>query len=779
MIGRTISHYRIIEKLGQGGMGEVYLAEDLSLERRVAIKFLPQHLTRDKDTIERFKREAKATAALNHPNIVTIYEIVETDKDIYIVMEYVDGQSLREFIEASGERKPPETGSVVTRAIQIIDIIQKIAAGLSAAHKNGIVHRDIKPENIIITERDEVKILDFGLAKLKGVSHLTEETSTLGTIAYMSPEQLSGQDVDQRSDIWSVGILLYEMLSGKRPFNDDYEQAVIYSVLNDEPQMPVTVDPPLKSIIITCLRKDPEQRYQQIEELITDLIKINKQGTVTQWFKKPLVKMLIPVILVIIIIIGYFIMHESTSIEILSADDSWQHSIAVLPFADMSSDQDQEFFCDGMAEEIINALTNVGRLRVIARTSAFAFKGKNMDVRDIGKQLDVETLLEGSVRKSGERLRVTTQLVRTADGAHLWSKQYDRNLTDIFAIQEEIALVIVNQLKIKLLGNEEQRVTRRLTKNLEAYHHYLRGRHILNRRKATDIHKAITYFQKSLELDSLYMMGYVGLADAYALLPSYANTPSEKAYTRSKEAISRALEINNQVGEAYASLGWIRMLADWDWTGAEQAFQRGMELNPGYATLNHWYGYLYMMLRKFDQALIKVQRALELDPLSPVINRVVGDVYFNSGQYDQAIPVLKKCLELEPCLPFAHLQLSGCYSRKSLFQEALTEIQNEKDCRGNYSTGVDFYVGLIYARMGEMERSQQVLARLEKLGVKSTGLARLYFALGKKDKGYQMLENLYRNHNTWVIYINCHPDFDQVRHDARFQDLLKKIGFKS
>jgi TolB-like protein/Flp pilus assembly protein TadD len=530
-------------------------------------------------------------------------------------------------------------------------------------------------------------------------------------------------------------------------------------------------------MIKTCLQKDPEQRYQQIEDLISDLNKINKQEQTNHLFKKPIIKILMPVVLVMIILVGYFIFRPPINDDISPADDAWQHSIAVLPFADMSSDQDQEFFCDGMAEEIINALTNVGRLRVIARTSAFAFKGKNMDVRDIGKQLDVETLLEGSVRKSGERLRVTTQLVRTADGAHLWSKQYDRNLTDIFAIQEEIALVIVSQLKIKLLGNEEQRVTRRLTKNLEAYHHYLRGRHILNRRKAADIHKAITYFQKSLELDSLYIMGYVGLADAYALLPSYTNAPSEKAYTRSKEAISRALKINNQVGEAYASLGWIRMLADWDWKGAEQAFQRGMELNPGYATLNHWYGYFYMMLRKFDQALIKVQRALELDPLSPVINRVVGDVYYNSGQYDQAIPVLKKCLELEPCLPFAHLQLSGCYSRKSLFSEALKEMQKEKECRGNDYTGVDYLEGMIYTRMGEMEKARQVLTHIEGVGGKSTGVARLYFALGEKEKGYQMLEELHKEHNTWIIYINCLPDFDQVRDERRFQALLKKIGF--
>ena len=295
-----------------------------------------------------------------------------------------------------------------------------------------------------------------------------------------------------------------------------------------------------------------------------------------------------------------------------------------------------------MAEEIISALTNVEKLRVIARTSAFAFKGKNVDVRNVGEQLGVETLLEGSVRKSGNRIRLTVQLIQTTDGAHLWSKQYDRNLTDVFAIQEEIALAIVKQLRMELLGAEEERITRRLTDNLEAYHQYLRGRHILNRRKKDDIYTAIAYFEKALELDSLYVMGYIGLADAYALLPSYASEPQWTAYPKAKAAVTKALAINDQMGEAYASLGWIRILADWDWTGAERAFQKAVSLNPGYATTYHWFGYLYMIMGHFDKSIPIVTKALELDPLSPVINRVIGDVLYSDRQYDKAISALKK-----------------------------------------------------------------------------------------------------------------------------------------
>jgi len=769
MISKTISHYKIVKKLGEGGMGEVYLAEDTKLKRNIAIKLLPPHLTKDKESRERFEREAQAAAALNHPNIVTVYEIGEFEDQIYISMEHIEGKTLKELLIENDKLSIENCLNIATQ----------ICEGLEKAHQAEIVHRDIKPANIIIDKDNQVKILDFGLAKLRGVRQLTKETSTLGTIHYMSPEQVKGEDVDHRSDIWSFGIILYEMITGQLPFKGEYEQAVIYSIVNNDPEMLSSISSGLKKILSMCFEKLPSKRYQQVSETIKDIKPIETKKKVVLKEQQPLYKIVLPSFLIValISIIVYLLLFQSGSQKSVNAAASWSHSIAVLPFVDMSQEQDQEFFCDGMAEEILNALTHVGKLRVIARTSAFAFKGKNMDVRDIGEQLGIETLLEGSVRKDRDRLRVTAQLIRTSDGTQLWSDQFDRNLTDVFAIQDEIALAIVNQLKIRLLGNEEKRVVRRLTENLEAYHQYLHGRHILNRRKAEDIHTAITYFNQSLELDSLFVMGYIGLADAYALLPSYASTSSEEAYFKAKEFINKALKINDQVGEAYASLGWILMLADWDWKGAEQAFQKGMELNPGYATLNHWYGYLYMIQRKFDKALIKVKRALELDPLSPVINRVIGDVSYNSGQYEKAIPALKKCIELEPCLPFAHLQLSGCYSRKTMYAQAFEEINKEKACRGNTYTGIDYAIGMIYAREGDMEKARQVLRQLELNGEKSTGLSRLYFILGEKEKGYRMLEDLYNDHNTWVIYINSLPDFDQIRQEQRFQDLLKKIGF--
>ena len=771
MIGKTISHYKILSKLGEGGMGVVYKARDAKLDRFVALKFLPSHLTKNETDLRRFIQEAKAAAALNHPNVCTIYEIHDEGEQPFIAMEYVEGRTLRQIIH-DNLPKVFDLREVANYPIQI-------AEALKAAHANGIIHRDIKSDNIMVTGAGRIKVMDFGVAKLRNSADLTKSGSTIGTVAYMSPEQARGDEIDQRSDIWSLGVVMYEMLTGRLPFQGEYEQAVVYSILHDEPEMPSGIPSDLKGILNRCLEKRPARRYKDTGSLMESLynVNINRENTAVR--TRPQLKIILPGIVAIIaacIAVYVFFIHHA--IQKTGADaGTWSYSIAVLPFADMSEAKDQEFFCDGMAEEILNTLTHIEKLRVIARTSAFAFKGKNMDVREIGRQLGVETLLEGSVRKAGDRLRVTAQLIRTEDGAHLWSDQFDRNLTDVFAIQDEIALAIVNKLKIKLLGHEEERVSRRLTENLDAYHQYLRGRHILNRRKAEDIYTAIAYFEKALALDSLYVMGYAGLSDAYALLPSYAGAPAEMAYAKAKEYINRALMVNDQVGEAYASLGWIRMLADWDWPGAEKAFRKGMDLNPGYATLNHWYGYLYMILGEFDKSLVKVQRALELDPLSPVINRVVGDVYYNAGQYEKAIPAFQKCLELEPCLPFAHLLLSGCYTKTGLFSDGLEEIQKIKGCVGQDYTGADYAQGMIYVSMGETEKARQVLHRLVGLGEKSTGLARLYFKLGEKEKGYQMLEALCDDHNTWIIYINSSPDFDSVRHEPRFQALLKKVGF--
>ena len=468
MVGQTISHYKILEKLGEGGMGVVYKAEDTKLKRTVALKFLPPEFTRDKDAKERFSIEAQAAAALSHSNIVTVHEIDECEDQIYIAIEYVKGQSLKDKIESG----PLNINEALKIAIQV-------AEGLNEAHEKGIVHRDIKSANIMITDKGQVKIMDFGLAKLKGKSKLTKAGTTVGTTSYMSPEQSMGKDVDHRTDIWSLGVVLYEMITGQLPFKGEYEQAVVYSILNEEPE-PVTglrtgVPKELERIINKALEKNPSERYQHVQDIMIDIKGLRKKNKLRR-------------------------------LKGIHTDTGSKPSIAVLPFRDMSPQKDQDYFCEGIAEEIINALTQIEKLRVIARTSAFAYKGENIDAREIGKKLDVETLLEGSIRKAGNRLRITAQIINVADGSHLWSEKYDREMEDIFAIQDEITLTVVDNLKIKLLGKEKENIVKHHTDNQEAYNSYLKGRYFWNRRYKIGYRMALEHFQQAIEKDPFFVL---------------------------------------------------------------------------------------------------------------------------------------------------------------------------------------------------------------------------------------------------------------------------------
>jgi serine/threonine protein kinase len=491
MIGKTVSHYKILEEIGRGGMGVVYKAKDTKLKRTVALKFLPPELIRDPEAKERFIHEAQAASALDHPNIGTIYEIDETaDGQTFIVMAYYEGETLKEKLEK---------GAIDFE--EAYDIVILIASGLAEAHEKGIVHRDIKPSNVLITERGRVEIIDFGLAKLAEQTKITREGTTLGTVAYMSPEQTRGKEVDHRTDIWSLGVILYETVIGQKPFKGDYDQAVIYSILNEEPTdiRKLRSDAPaaIEKIIKKALAKSPEKRYQKIEEFVADLRLVREKHVKKASAEQPF---------------------------------SGKHSIAVLPFVDMSPKKDQEYFCDGLSEELINALTHIKKLRVAARTSAFSFKGEKYDVREIGDKLNVDTVLEGSIRKAGERLRITAQLVSATDGYHLWSEKYDRNMEDIFAIQDEISLAIVDKLKIELLGDEAALLVKRGTDDLEAYDLYIKGRFFWEQR-GKGIGKAVECFKRAVARDPNYAQAYAGLADSYNLLAFYGFMPSRDALT--------------------------------------------------------------------------------------------------------------------------------------------------------------------------------------------------------------------------------------------------------
>jgi serine/threonine-protein kinase len=745
----VIFHYKIIRKIGAGGMGEVYLAEDSRLNRRVALKFLPDQYASDEEFKERFKREARAAAALNHPNIITIHEVAEYEARPFIAMEYVEGGSLKELIAGGG-----------LSIDRIIDIAGQICEALAKAHQAGIVHRDVKPQNVLIDKDGRLRILDFGLAKVKKEAMLTQFGTTVGTVAYMSPEQARGEDVDHRTDIWALGVVLHEMLTGEMPFKGEHEQAVIYAILNAEPHPLTSVAPKapleLEEIVNRALAKRPEERYQAVSEMLNHL-RLAREG------------------------------FESGVTRTLLTKAQTSPSIAVLPFTNLSADKDQEYFCDGMAEEIINALTQVEGLHVVARTSAFSFRGKKADVREIGRRLNVGAVLEGSVRKAGSRLRISAQLVNVADGYHLWSEKYDRDVgelccpEDIFCIQDEISLAIVDKLKVKLLGGEKTKILKRHTHDLDAYNMYLKGRYFWGKRTEESLKKGIEYFNQAIEKDPNYTLAYAGLADSYITLGDYSFLPPKPLLQKAKEAARKALDIDATLAEAHNSLAHA-MFREWDWEGAEREHNRAIELNPNYASAHHWYALLLMYAGRFDEAIAEMKRAWELDPLSLIINRNLGLTLYYARRYDLALEQLQKTLEMDPTFSMVHAALGEVYLQKSMHEEALKEFQKEADIHGRLNQHEEAWRGIAYLKTGNRDEAQKILDDLleqaKQAYVAPTRLASLYFAFGEDDEGFRWLDRSYQEHDSTLLEIKVDPGFDGVRSDPRFKELLKKVGLE-
>ena len=737
MIGKTISHYKILEKLGEGGMGVVYKAQDTKLDRIVALKFLPKLLLCDNEAKIRFEHEAKATSALNHTNITTIYEIDESEGECFICMEYVEGKLIKELIKE--------------KALSIQDILNifiQIAEGLNAAHKKGIIHRDIKSDNIMLTADGLVKIMDFGLAKLKGAPRVTKIGSTVGTLAYMSPEQAQGMEIDQRSDIFSFGVVLYEMITGQLPFRGEHEAAIIYSILNEAPEplerYKTNVPEGLQRVVNKALEKNQEIRYQQIDELRADLKKLRKET------ESP-VKRQLP-------------------------------SIAVLPFTNLSADKEQDYFCDGMAEEIINALSQIEDLHVVARTSAFAFKDKHEDIREIGRKLNVETLLEGSVRKSGNRLRITAQLVNVSDGYHLWSERFDRDLADVFAIQDEISLAIVDKLKVKLLGDEKEKILKRYTQNLEAYDLYLKGRYHWNRRTPEALKKAMSHFEQVIKKDPDYALAYTGLADSYSMLAQvYALTPKE-AFPKAKALAKRALEIDESLAEAHTSLAFVLSAFDWDWSGAEREFKRAIELNTNYATAHQWFAMgLLVNLGRISEAIKEINKALEFDPLSLIVNTAAGNIYLCAGYEDMAAEYAEKIMDMDPTFGFAHFILADVNKRRGKYDEAVEAILKASTFTGflsqqEVSTLREAYASSGWA--GHLRRWLDIMqSKAEQGQVIYYEIASVYARLGDIEKAIEYLEKAYEERDYGLNSLLTNEDLAKLRSNPGFIELIKKMGF--
>ncbi len=761
MIGQTLSHYQILEKLGEGGMGAVYRARDLHLDRPVAIKVLRAEAMADPERKKRFVQEAKAASALNHPNIVTIHDIDRADAVNFIVMEYVRGQTLGQLLRPK-DLRPEEA---LKYAVQIAD-------ALAAAHAAGIVHRDIKPTNIMVNDQGLIKMLDFGLAKLTepvgsdslgsaqtgslGQAPRTAEGTIVGTVAYMSPEQAEGKPVDSRSDIFSFGSVLYEMISGRQAFQGETTISTLAAVLRDEPkplkEVVSDVPPELERMVTRCLRKDPNRRFHHmvdlkvaLEEVLSELRNLAKQR------------------------------ESATPKEGRSAETP--PSIAVLPFTDMSPQRDQEYFCDGITEELINALTKVEGLRVASRTSAFQFKAKAEDIGKIGSQLKVRMVLEGSVRKAGDRLRVTVQLIDVAEGYHLWSERYDREMKDVFAVQDEISRAVVDTLRIKLFSGQSRLLVKRYTENLEAYDLYLRGRFHFNTWHGEGAKKGAEYFQRAIAKDPNYALAYAGLAECCATL-GYWGMPPKDAWQKAKAAAVKALEIDETLAEAHTSLGIVQTFYDWDWWAADRELKRGVQLNPGSSVAHVWHAVNLPVMGKPDEALAQAKLAQELDPLSVMTNGVLGSTFYLRREYDQAIEQSRKTLELGPH-PRIYLYLARAYVGKALFEEAAAALREARQLPGGDSRIIGL-LGYTYGLMGKRGEAEKLLDELKKrsepasLSLFSTAL--IYVGLGEKDEAFEWLEKAYGERSGPLRLLNIDPLFDSLRSDRRFQDLLRRIG---
>src|SRR5438874_3276723 len=784
LVGQTIGHYKISEAIGSGGMGEVYLATDVTAGRKAALKLLPLRFTGDAARLKRFQQESRAVVALNHPNILTVYEIGEDHSTHYIASEMIEGETLRQRLM----RGRMELSEAVDVAIQV-------ASALAAAHEAGIVHRDINPGNIMLRPDRYVKVLDFGIAKLaeqeapammpKDEALLPATTnlgSILGTVPYMSPEQARGAQVDKGTDIWSLGVVLYEMVTGHTPFIGDTPREVMTCILEKEPP-PLTSyskqsPAELQEIISKALRKGRTERYQSASEILQALknlshnleLKDELERSTTaplslRWTRSPAALVLVLLVAALALAVPFY-RHRNLTTS-LPPDKS----IAVLPFADLSEAKDQEYFCDGISEEILDGLARVDGLRGVGRTSSFSFKGKNANVNEVGKKLNVANVLEGTLRREGNRVRVTAELINTRSGFHLWSETYERELQGVFALQDEITRAIVEALKIKLavsLPVHEQR-------NTEAYELYLQGLYFSNKSSEADLRRALGFFQGALEKDPTFSRAWTGIAKVWYFLADVYVKPLE-AYPASKEAALKAIALDEKDAEAHCYLSEAKRVLDWDLAGADAELKRALELDPNSAPAHFFSALLPLFRGELKEGLRLVLEAEKLDPVSPITSYVATAAYLANDQIDDAINEGQRTLLLDPNYFYLDSDLAAAYREKGNFAEAIALYTKAQEATHLPSSGL----AITYTRMGRQVEARNILAQLlqarEKRYVSAPVIAAVYVALRDKEEAFRWLERAFAEHSGILQWIAFLPEFRPLHSDVRFPHLLRQIG---
>ncbi len=787
MIGKTLGHYRIVERIGAGGMGEVYRARDEHLERDVAIKVLPAGTLADEAARKRFRKEALALSRLNHPNIATVFDFDSQDGTDFLVMEFVAGESLTEKL----------AGRPLLEK-EVLRIGAQLAEGLAAAHEQHIIHRDLKPGNLRLTADSRLKILDFGLAKLlqpfsatAATESLTESQVVVGTLPYMAPEQLQGELVDARTDIYAAGVVLYEMATGRRPFQETLSTALTDAILHRPVPPPgrlqPDLSPDLERIILKCLEKDPENRYQSAKELLVDLRRLAlpsaapsapsprapARGAIASLLRsaqRPGPLGIGAGLLLLVLVLSFNIGGLRDRLLGKPAAPKIE-SLAVLPLENLSRDPEQDYFADGMTEALITELSKISALKVISRTSAMQYKGAKKPMPQIARELDVDGLVEGSVQREGDQVRITVQLIHGPTDKHLWAESYQRELRGVLALQSEVAQAIAREIRVAVTPAEETRLAETRAVNPEAHEAYLKGRYHWNKRTREGLEKGIEYFEQAIEKDPNYAPAYAGLADGYNVLGNWGYAPPRDTYPRGKAAAMKALELDEELAEAHASLARNKTSYDWDWSGARQEFERALQLDPNYASAHYWYSYYYFAMGRLDEAAQGMKRAAELDPLSVNISMEMGRVLLYQGQYDAAIEQERKTLEMEPNFDAAHTVLARAYLQKGRYADALTEAQISEN---------SYALPRAYLKSGNREKAQKVAEDLKELSktryVSANRIASAYIALDDRARAFEWLGKAFEERSMRPDFMRVDPMYDNLRSDPRFQDLLRRAG---